>query len=131
MLTDEPSVDELGREIERLRARTALLERENATLSRERDEGRLDPVLRDALDSLREGVALFDAEDRLILFNQRYHELYALIADQIVAGVTFRSLGAASVERGLFRGDREAQRDWYGRRAANRDKSQGSGREFV
>ena len=45
------------------------------------------------------------AEHRLVRFNDRYVEMYQLLADKIVPGVTFQELGAASIERGLFQGD--------------------------
>jgi PAS domain S-box-containing protein len=49
------------------------------------------PVL-DAIESLTEGFALFDAEDRLHIFNERYREMYAEIASEIRPGVTFEHL---------------------------------------
>ncbi len=124
MLADQPTVDELRREIDRLGRRVAELERENEVL-RERNEERFDAVPRDAFDSIRDGVALYDAGDRLVFFNDRYVELYELIADRIVAGTTFEALGVAAIELGLFPGDGDSQRVRFERRAANREIRRG------
>lgn len=50
-----------------------------------------EPLL-DAIESLTEGFALFDADDRLVLFNAKYREMYAEIADEIRPGVSFEHL---------------------------------------
>jgi PAS domain S-box-containing protein len=45
-----------------------------------------------AIESLTEGFALFDADDRLLISNAKYREMYAEIADEIRPGVTFEHL---------------------------------------
>lgn len=44
---------------------------------------------RDAVDSVPSGFALYDVNDRLVLYNRRYRELYALISPALVLGRTF------------------------------------------
>ena len=44
-------------------------------------------TLTEALDSLQEGLALFDAEDRLVACNEPYRRLFPSIAELIVPGV--------------------------------------------
>ncbi|HEV7367581.1 PAS-domain containing protein [Arenibaculum sp.] len=48
--------------------------------------------LRDAIDSVSEGFILFDADERLVLCNERYPELNGVQGDRIVPGVTFLEL---------------------------------------
>ena len=48
--------------------------------------------LRQALESISEGFVLWDADDRLVLCNQRYREIYAAVADAIRPGVSFAEL---------------------------------------
>lgn len=48
--------------------------------------------LRDAIDSINEGFVLFDAEDRLILFNEAYLGFWPGIADQVREGMSFDEL---------------------------------------
>ncbi len=58
--------------------------------------------LQDAIESLREGFAMFDADDRLLLCNTRYRQMYDLIADKLVPGVKFPDLLRIGAERGQF-----------------------------
>ena len=48
--------------------------------------------LRQALESISDGFVLWGADDRLVLCNQRYRELYAAVADAIQPGVSFAEL---------------------------------------
>jgi len=57
---------------------------------------------RDAIESLGEGFAVYDANDRLLLCNSRYREMYDLIADLLVPGVRFVDLLRIGAERGQF-----------------------------
>jgi len=45
--------------------------------------------LRDAIDSINEGFVLFDAEDRLVLFNEAYLGFWPEIAGQVQEGMRF------------------------------------------
>ncbi len=53
--------------------------------------------LRDAIESLDEGFALYDAEDRLVLWNRRYAELNAHIGEHIRAGVKYADILEAAI----------------------------------
>ena len=57
--------------------------------------------LSDALQSISEGFVLFGPDERLILCNERYRELYEGIADLIVPGTTYAELARAGLARGL------------------------------
>ncbi|WP_339548597.1 PAS-domain containing protein, partial [Pseudomonas sp. RA_35y_Pfl2_P32] len=48
--------------------------------------------LRDAIESINEGFAIFDADDRLVLCNQTYLGLWPKIADWIVPGISFSEI---------------------------------------
>ena len=47
------------------------------------------PVLSDAVEALEEGFAVWDAHDRLVLFNRRYRDLYRDFNDLTYPGVEF------------------------------------------
>lgn len=47
------------------------------------------PVLADAIEALEEGFAVWDANDRLVLFNRRYRDLYRDFNDLTYPGVDF------------------------------------------
>ena len=57
----------------------------------------------DAIEGSSEGFALFDAEDRLVLCNGHYRELYPGLADVVVPGTPFAAIARAAAERRLIR----------------------------
>lgn len=59
-------------------------------------------LLRDILETVNEGVVIFDADDKLVVCNSRYKALYAPIADKLVSGATSESLYRAWGALGLF-----------------------------
>ena len=57
--------------------------------------------LTDALETSSQGFFLFDADDRMVLCNSRYRELYPGFADIIEPGVTFEHIIRTVAERGI------------------------------
>ena len=58
--------------------------------------------LSDAIETISEGFALYDAEDRLVLCNTNSRRFYAGIEDRLVPGTTFEEIVRAAAERGLY-----------------------------
>jgi two-component system cell cycle sensor histidine kinase PleC len=58
--------------------------------------------LLDAIDSLNEGFVLFDADDRLVLCNRKYRDLYAISADLLQAGARFEEIIREGAKRGQY-----------------------------
>ena len=56
----------------------------------------------DAVDALADGFVLYDADDRLMLCNNRYREIYKESADLLVAGASFEEIIRAGVARGQY-----------------------------
>jgi len=83
----------------------------------------------DAIESSSEGFALFDANDRLAVFNQRYIELYPQLADVIKAGVSFETLERAAIERGMIIDFDGTADEWVKLRLAKR-RAPGAPMEF-
>ncbi|WP_431856001.1 NahK/ErcS family hybrid sensor histidine kinase/response regulator [Azospirillum sp.] len=48
--------------------------------------------LSDAIESVNEGFALFDADDRLVLCNRKYLSFWPAVADRIQPGMRFRAI---------------------------------------
>ena len=71
----------------------------------------------DAIASLDEAFALWDADDRLVLCNDRYREYYWAVADQIVPGVLFEDLNRVSAAAGQYAFD-ESPEEWIEARLA-------------
>jgi PAS domain S-box-containing protein len=60
--------------------------------------------LMDALESISEGFALYDADDRLVLCNRRFREiLYLGEVDGVVPGMQFETIVRRCAERGLVK----------------------------
>ncbi len=53
-----------------------------------------------ALDAMADGFCLYDANDRLVAYNQKFVDMNPSIADSIYHGVTFEQMIRSSVERG-------------------------------
>lgn len=81
--------------------------------------------LRDAIEALPEGFALFDADDRLVAFNERYRELYAVTGDSIVPGARFEDLLRAGLARGQYPQAEGREEDWIAERMARHRDPQG------
>ena len=114
--------DEIGRMAEALRLfRDTAVEVEEKNL-REVSEARQRLV--DAIESISEGFALYDAEDRLVLCNSRYREiLYPGIADVIVPGTQFETIVRRAAERGLVADAKGREEDWIAERSAAASQS--------
>ena len=82
-----------------LRARINAGER---LLAKEREVRIAQRRLVEAVEALDDGFAYFDAEDRLVLANSRYRELYNEVAGDIVEGVRFADLLRLGLARGQF-----------------------------
>lgn len=62
----------------------------------------LEEHLADALDAMEEGVAIWDQEDRLVLINDRYRELYPRISEFMTIGITFENLLRKATRAGVY-----------------------------
>ena len=49
----------------------------------------------DAFDTLESGVALYGPDDRLVFCNRRFREIYAEVADLLVAGTSYSDIARA------------------------------------
>ncbi|OWK26100.1 hypothetical protein AJ87_48340 [Rhizobium yanglingense] len=53
-----------------------------------------------AIETIPDGFAFFDADDRLVLVNQRYLQLFPETADLMTPGRAFEDIVRAQAERG-------------------------------
>ena len=81
--------------------------------------------LRDAIESINEGFAIFDAEDRLVLCNQTYLGLWPNIADRIVPGIGFDEIARLIGEDGTTLGALVARDRWVSERVAQHRVAEG------
>ena len=82
--------------------------------------------LSDAIESLVDGFALFDSDDRLVICNSRYCELNPLSADLLVPGVRWLDFVRIGAERGQYLEAEGCIEEWLAQRQAHRQRADGS-----
>ncbi len=68
--------------------------------------------LSEAIESLSEGFALYDAQDRLVLFNSKFRSFFPDLADLIVPGIAFADFLRSTVERQVVVVPEGEQTEW-------------------
>jgi methyl-accepting chemotaxis protein len=61
--------------------------------------------VRTALDSMAQGLCMFDAAERLVVCNTQYYEMYGLSRDDVPPGATLADVVAKRVAKGTFSRD--------------------------
>jgi PAS domain-containing protein len=69
-------------------------------------------LLRDSIESLSEGLAVYGPDCRLVVSNRRYAEMLHPVADLIVPGVFWPDLLRACAERGVYANPPEDIEAW-------------------
>ena len=89
-----------------------------------RRRGRAETQLGEALESVTEGVVLFGPDDRLVLSNAKYREIYPLLSDILVPGISFEDILRAAAARGRFEDAEGRVEEWVAERV-QRHRTQG------
>lgn len=71
---------------------------------------------RRAIESLAEGFALYDADDKLVVCNTQFRELSRPIADRLIEGSTFEDFLRAAMEHDLVPEARGCEETWLAQR---------------
>ena len=79
-------------------------------------------ILQDAVESLTEGFALYDAEDRLVMCNQRYRDFNFMSADVLTPGTPWLDFIRTGAERGQYVGAEGRVEEWLEERKRLRRK---------
>ncbi|MEQ8443171.1 MAG: response regulator [Alphaproteobacteria bacterium] len=88
------------------------MDREDNSLFEEMVSGGTADFLTGVIDSIQDGAAVYDAQDRLVYFNQSYTQYFKLVEDILKPGITFQEIFRALGERGLYDGPAENIGDW-------------------
>jgi PAS domain S-box-containing protein len=78
-----------------------------------------------ALEGLPDGFVLFDADDRIALYNERYRELYRDSADLIAVGTSYEHGLREGVRRGQYPEARGREEAWIAERLRQHRDPQG------
>ncbi|GAB4427508.1 MAG: PAS-domain containing protein [Chloroflexi bacterium OHK40] len=84
----------------------------------EAESARLFAQFRDAVESISDGFALYDAEDRLVYCNRRYREIYSDSADLMVPGRSFEEIVRIGAQRGQYPAAIGRVEEWVAERLA-------------
>jgi signal transduction histidine kinase len=117
---DEDEIDEMARALTVFRDTAVEIEDQGL-----REIAQARQRLVDAIESISEGFALFDKDDRLVLCNSRYRDLlYPGLADVMKPGTPFEAIIRRAAERGLVEEARGRLEEWVAERlASHRDAS--------
>ena len=78
-----------------------------------------------AIATISEGFVLYDSEDRIVLFNEQFRDIYPGIADIIKPGTTFAQVLEAVISRSLVDLGSQSPQDWVAERKARHEHSGG------
>jgi len=79
-------------------------------------------TLEQALASMHDGLLLCDAQDRVVIWNQRYVELFPWLKPLLQPGVPFVRLAEAAAAALFDEGNATVRRAWVAERLSQRDK---------
>jgi signal transduction histidine kinase/CheY-like chemotaxis protein len=114
--------DEIGRMAEALGVfRATAVEMEEANLKEIREAR---TRLTDAIESISEGFSLYGADDKLIVCNSRYRDLFASHADVMEPGTSFETIVRTAIDRGAIE-DAEGRSDAWLQERLERHRNPG------
>lgn len=102
--------------------RDSLIERKR--LSEEKDVQRR--MIETAVETITDGFILWDSDDRLVLCNSKFREIYAELGDHLRPGVSFEEIIGAALDVGLHEPDGLSREAWLARRYKMHSKPSGS-----
>ena len=76
--------------------------------------------IREAIDAMPDGLAFFDADDRLVLWNNRYDEVNPELSSNLQAGMTFREIIQIGLDQGLYAEAKGREEEWIAERMESR-----------
>jgi diguanylate cyclase (GGDEF)-like protein/PAS domain S-box-containing protein len=85
----------------------------------------------DALEVVPEGIALFDADDRYVLWNHRYAQVYAGRHIKLAAGMCFEEVLRAGLAQGIYRDAQGREEEWLAERLARHAEPESSHEQLL
>ncbi|MDA4845724.1 hybrid sensor histidine kinase/response regulator [Hoeflea poritis] len=85
----------------------------------EEDTHKARDMLRDAIESLSEGFALYDEDGRLVMFNTRYREMNHAVEDLLEPGLDWEILMRETARRGVYADAIGREDEWISARIEN------------
>ena len=107
---------------QRLAERELVAAKAEAEAARERTNA-AHTLLKEAIEVVPEGFALLDKDDRFVLWNTRYREMYGLSESAIFTGARFEDVLKAGIEDGQYPDALGREAEWLSERLARRKAS--------
>ena len=82
--------------------------RETAVFQQARELERINMQFDAALSNMTQGICMFDGQKRLVVWNDRYAELYQISPELLKVGTAHRIVIADRISRGILKGDTNA-----------------------
>ena len=99
------SLGELEFANDKFRQLNARLELQNVLLKEREEKLEAQNVLFDeALENMFQGLAMFDGQERIVIANDRFAEIYKISRDQVKPGTTLRTIAELRISNGLYAG---------------------------
>ncbi|MBT7759994.1 MAG: PAS domain S-box protein, partial [Rhodospirillaceae bacterium] len=86
-------------------------------------------ALYDALNAISDGFILFDADDRVVTYNEKQIGLFPSVADVLAPGLLYRDLLLAQANSGQMKAAHGREKDWAEERTKQHQIADGSARE--
>ena len=90
-----------------VKSERSVVERETRLAEKSCELERANEQIDAALNNITQGLCMFDKDTRIVVFNNRYIEMYGLSREVVKPGCTLRRLIEHRKEVGLFKGDPE------------------------
>ena len=107
--------------------RNSLVERDRLELEREQAEQalrRAQTQMTEAIEAISEAFVLFDSEDRLVICNRTYRDMYAGLDIKVEPGTTFETILRGAIARDVIKEAQEDSDAWLTQRfEGHRDPS--------
>jgi adenylate cyclase len=82
------------------------------------DRRAIEQTLSEAIEAISEGFSLYDAEDRIVVCNTRYREMFSYGRDATMAGTSFESITLNALKHGLIDRGEATNEAWMTERLA-------------
>ena len=82
--------------------------------------------LTDAIESISEGFSLYDADDKLVVFNSKYKTLFSGAADLVETGTTFETIIRAASKHEVSEDATQESEAWLAQRLAEHRAASGT-----
>mgnify|MGYP001117545147 FL=1 len=76
--------------------------------------------LLEAVQAMPDGVGVYDADDRLVMWNQRYSEIHPYLAPVLRPGVSFREVLEVGIRAGVYADAIGREEAWISERLTSR-----------